>query len=263
VRAGDRLEFVRKGATKPFRVFRIPEVRLRVDRVKDVARGVIPGKTSAVELWVGECFPSGLSCPYLKTVPIVPAAGTGAFQAAVAGLTGRSRVALEIRSGLDWVYWPASAGQFTVEPGSAVVTGKSSKVGEKVTVTVKRGTRIGTGTGTITERGFSVKIRRNGSLMAIKPGDTVTADVAKDATLIVPVSFLGFTETTVYGQCFTGVEASVVVDHGNGLMTRADVTTSADDGSWSVPVAVTSGDRVDVWCATTQGDRLHIGAVVG
>lgn len=262
VRAGDRIEFFRKGASKPFRVYRLPQVRVRADRVKDVVRGVIPGEVSRVDLWVSECNPSGSFCP-VEIIPVDPAAGTGAFQEAVAGLTGRSQVTLDIVSGLDRVYWSASADQLTVEPGSAVVTGRGSKVGAKVTVTVKRGTRIGTGTGTVTEGGFSVKIRRNGSLMAIKPGDTVTADLAKDATLTVPISFLGFTETTVYGQCFTGAEATVIVDDGSNLTAFAETTTSADDGSWSVSMAAESGDRVDVWCANAQGDRLHLDAEVG
>jgi hypothetical protein len=256
-RPGDRLRFFLPGATAPFRTFSMPKLQFRIDRAAKVVKGAVPGTYDSVDVNVFRCDPSDYDCAVQVTPVIDPAPTTGAWSVSLPGADGLWYAILEWQRGDDQVGWSVSADQLTVRPGSAVITGVSSKDTGSVKVTVRRGTKVGSGSATFRFGEFRVVVRRNGTPMKLRVGDVVTANLGPDTKPTVPPHNLYTTDAAVAGRCFKGGEVTYEVHDADGVFQhRETVPAESVNGTWSNDDAVPAGYRITSWCANLKGDIL-------
>ena len=162
--------------------------------------------------------------------------------------------------GIDSVLLAQWAPRLVIESGRPTVTGTGAKAGQEVTVSVKRGSRVGTGTATARVNGdFTARITRNGSPMKLKAGDVVSAGFSTDAKLTVPVMTLAYDGLTeiASGRCFTNSLLDVVVRTSEGRYENANRVTSTATGEWQASVGSTgAGWTLSAWCPNARGDEV-------
>lgn len=256
-RPGDRLRFFLPGATTPFRTFSMPKLQFRIDRAAKVVKGAVPGTYDSLVVSLFRCDPSDDECPVQVEPVIDPAPTTGAFSVSLPGADGRWTGFMAWQRGADTVTWAVSADQLVVRPGSAVITGVSSKDAGSIKVTVRRGTKVGSGSATFRTGLFRVVVRRNGTPMKLQVGDVVTANLGPDTKLTVPPHNLYTTGTQVAGRCFRSGEVTYEVNDANGVFQYQEtVPAESTAGTWVSDDVVPAGYRITSWCANLKGDIL-------
>lgn len=265
IRPGDKLALIEGGETTPFRTFTVPTMRLTQDRVNDTLSGKVTGGVSEVGVRVSLCDAGLVGCTGTPQFQ-APVGGTGAFSVdAGEDLSGTTIVDLEWRKGGDSVSYIQRTGRLLIIPGSATITGAGSKAGQSVTVTVKRGTKIGSATTTTSANAsLRARIKRDGAAMPLKAGDKVSATFSSDAKLTVPVTSLAYDGSKFAdGRCFANGDLRLAVYDDTGLWQGFGSATAAADGTWSSEVgAVAAGWRIDAWCANAKGDAIRLRLVV-
>jgi hypothetical protein len=261
---GDKLQFFEQGETTPFRVFTVPRLRLTLDRVADKIRGAAPGTPDEVSLLVTTCTSAGSDCEPDPIVPITPGPDGGTFSRS-RPISARNAATLYWTRGADsielWVY----AARLLVMPGRPTVLGWGGTIGERVKVTLTRGTRIGTARPKVDESGFfEGTIRRNGSPMTIKVGDVISAPIASDATLKVPPFNLWTSEDAINGRCFKGGEIDLrVLTSEGGLLAEGTAQAESEFGTWTRETGLLErGRQIQAWCANKKGDILYLETTV-
>ena len=217
IRAGDKLQLIRKGETTPFRVVTVPKLTVRPDRVGDVVRGSTPGNEAAlVRLVRLECDPADYGCGTTEALDF-EAAPDGSYSLPVVALTGRNHL------DLDWTYLGDTftltqhVAALQVRPGSPRVTGWGSKVGQALTVTLKRGSKVVKAVATTrSDASYTAVLRKNGTPFTVKANDVIRASFATDAVMTVPTITIGLLEAGVFGVCFPNAQAIYLLRDGDG-----------------------------------------------
>ena len=264
VTAGQRVEFFRGSETTPFRVFRVPRFEFLPDRAKEILRGVATRKPDTVGVTVSACDPSGTDCEKIADANVEPSPSTGAWSLPIGDLRGGDRLSALWSKGMDNLYASGAVGQLVVTPGRRAITGGAPTPGRTVTVTLRRGSWTATGRTTVDVFGtFSVVLRRNGTRITPKVGDVVTADVASDAKVTVPSSFLTSGESDILGRCFKNALVTIIVRDPDGRPTHTSTQVAFEDGSFGDPYVLGPDERFDAYCANQRGDVLHLVGIPG
>lgn len=261
---GDKLQFFEQSETTPFRVFTVPRLQLTLDRVTDQVRGAAPGSPDTVSLVVSTCTIQGGDCEPGPTLSITPAPGDGGFRRS-RPISSRTTATLTWTRGADTIQRRAYAARLLVVPGTAAVLGWGGTIGERVKVTLTRGTRTGTANPKVDGNGlFQAAIRRNGALMTIKVGDVISSPVAADATLKVPPFNLWTSEGAVNGRCFKGGEVYFMIFNSESrYLGKGTAQAESEFGTWTQETDLLQpGGKVQAWCANKKGDVLLLDTTV-
>jgi hypothetical protein len=146
-----------------------------------------------------------------------------------------------------------------VEPGSPVITVRGPMPGQKVKVSLRRGTWTESTTVTIASNGQgSAQLRHKGKLIKPKVGDVVTSSVATDAKVTVPPFYVYWSDTGIFGRRFKNAVYSVDVLDSDGTTIYFDLDAAFEDGSWFNSRIVGPDEHVVAWCAKPSGDQLYM-----
>lgn len=259
VASGDELRVFSESGQTLYYTLTIPVLTLVLDRVGNVVKGGFPGGANQVLLSRGFCDVATFNCD-LEAQDDLTAPDGDTFNLA-GPVDAADWATLTWWRGSDKIERVSSAARLVVKPGTSKVQVMGGSFGKKVSVTLKRGTKIGRGSATIgSDRFAKVTIRRNGAPMTIKVGDVISASVASDAKLTVPAFNLYPTDGALNGRCFKGGSVAYRITSGAGqFLSEGTATAESEFGTWGHPESnLQSGNKVSAWCANAKGDVLEL-----
>lgn len=259
--SGDQLLVYSESGQTLFSTLTIPALTVVLDRVGNVVKGRFPGGADEVWLNRGFCDVATFNCD-LETQDDLTSSDGGPYSFA-GPVDAADWAVLEWWSGGSRFERVSSAARLVVKPGTSTVQAMGGTYGQKVSVVLKRGTKVGQGSakiGPAPGRFAKVTIRRNGAPMTIKVGDVISASVASDAKLTVPPFNLYSTDGAINGRCFKGGSVAYRITNGAGqLLSEGTATAESEFGTWGhLESNLQSGNKVSAWCANAKGDVLEL-----
>ena len=241
------------------RTVSIPNLTIVANRTTSKVKGRAPAGKSIFVRYV-ECYPSGCNGSLVRT--------------GMANTSGRwskdlsSSVDVDGSDELEVLYQNSHGDSFyarTIAPYMEVRHPNQVFVGclPQGTTTVKlrksdgtvRATRALTATRDCS--GEVGSFRRNGAPVNINVGNRVTADFASDASLTWPAMSVDGSGSILSGHCIANSRFVVFVQRASSSSPFEGTTNASGDFSHAVGWTFKSGDRLDLICETTRGDRVR------
>lgn len=269
VRPGDLITVLRTRTDQ--KGFTIPDVQPRIDVRKARASGTTP--SGSITLDPSNCWARTICLPGIAKVLL-----GGAWSEPLGGDAAGGGDLLE----LTWAGAGAQAGfvvrstmpvpYLSVKAGSPAVTG-AARPNQKVKVVLRtkagKVRAIGTGRATRADGGFSIKLRKHGKAVKVRPGDRLTSTLYPGAKLTVIKAEIAIDAITghVTGHCFKDSEKVLAEAH-EGLASSKQNLFTELDGSWLLDASglglpFPPGVTAKATCANDQGNEVVVSTVLG
>jgi|GEM_PF-2793113 len=257
--AGNKIKLDNGDLPEGKRTITVPDLTLVIDRVKNVLSGHAPAGRP-LTLSYSECYPAGCTAPIERTKT---ANSRGRYSKDLSGdidIDGSDRVEVRYQGQNGDTFSRSSFAPYMAisAPGgifmSCMPTGTQTVQLRTAAGTLRASTSFTT---TQDCGGAFGSFRKDGQKVAVRVGNTISANFASDASLTWPTMSVGGSGSTLSGRCVNDAGYVVFIYRG-GFGTTASGRTDGTGHFTATPLwTFQGGDKLNLICETRRGDQIR------